>query len=162
VDKKTRFGDLEVDLIIGGETPLVTINDRAAGMVKIRKAKSKEADEVSKIIVLALEDWMPYIHTITSDNGTEFARHQYIAENLGIDYYFCRPYHSWERGANENLNGLIRQYFPKGMDFKNITEEQIQDVEDILNNRPRKRFNYQTPIQKMEEILFNNKVAFLT
>jgi IS30 family transposase len=85
------------------------------------------------------------IYTATADNGKEFAFHQRIAEALEIDVFFARHYHSWERGANENTNGLIRQYFPKGTDFETITEQQIQDVEIKLNNRPRKRFEYMTP-----------------
>lgn len=107
-----------MDLIIGGETPLVTINDRVAGVLKIRKAKSKEAEEVSRIIVAALEDWIPYIHTITSDNGTEFARHQYVAENLGIDYYFCRPYHSWKEGLMRTSMDLLDSIFLKEWTLK--------------------------------------------
>ena len=87
------------------------------------------------------------MQTITSDNGKEFSQHQIIAKELDVGYYFARPYHSWERGANENLNGLIRQYFPKGMSFENITKEQVQVAEDKLNNRPRKRFGFKTPNQ---------------
>jgi len=79
-----------------------------------------------------------------------------------IDFYFANPYHSWERGANENLNGLIRQYFPKKTDFSKITEKQIKEVETKLNNRPRKRLQYKTPIFVMEKLLFNSEVAFMS
>ena len=164
VEKRNRFGDLEVDLIIGKNhnQAMLTINDRASGMLKIRKVESKEAKVVSKAIVEELTDWIPYIKTITADNGKEFADHKFVAEQLGIEYYFARPYHSWERGSNENLNGLVRQYFKKSSDFKPITQEQVKAVENKLNNRPRKRFNYENPIFVMEKLLFNQEVAFVT
>ena len=164
VDKRERFGDLEVDLIIGKNhnQAMLTINDRASGMVKISKVESKEAKVVSKAIIESLTDWMPYIETITADNGKEFASHQLVSESLNIDYYFARPYHSWERGSNENLNGLIRQYFKKSTDFSTITKEQVKAVEEKLNNRPRKRFNFENPIFVMDKLLFNDKVAFMT
>ncbi len=164
VDKRERFGDLEVDLIIGKNhnQAMLTINDRASGMVKIRKVGSKEAKTVSKTIIEALEDWKPYLKTITADNGKEFAYHQLVSDKLNIDYYFARPYHSWERGSNENINGLIRQYFKKSSDFSTITKEQVKAVEERLNQRPRKRFNYENPIFVMDKLLFNDEVAFMT
>ena len=164
VEERTRFGDLEVDLIIGKNhnQAMLTINDRASGMLKIRKVASKEAKIVSKAIVEELTDWIPYIKTITADNGKEFADHKFVSEQLGIDYYFARPYHSWERGSNENLNGLVRQYFKKSSDFEPINKEKVKAVENKLNNRPRKRFNYENPIFVMEKLLFNQEVAFVT
>ena len=165
VENKERFGDLEIDLVIGKDHKgaLLTINDRATGMVKIAKVESKESSNIEKACVEALQDWQLYLHTITSDNGKEFANHQNIATQLNINYYFANPYHSWERGANENLNGLIRQYFPKKSEFKNITDQEIKNVETKLNNRPRKRFGYQTPndiyLQKNQQL---GKVAFIT
>lgn len=164
VEKRKRFGDLEVDLIIGADhqNAIVTINDRASGVLKMKKVVTKEAKVVAKAINELLEEWIPYLHTITSDNGKEFSAHQMIAEALQIDYYFAHPYHSWERGANENLNGLVRQYFKKGSSFKHITDKQIKAVEEKLNHRPRKRFNYENPIFVMNQILFNPKVAFIT
>ena len=164
VNKRERFGDLEVDLIIGEhhQNAILTINDRASGVLKMKKVSTKEASVVSKAIRDLLEDWIPYLHTITSDNGKEFSEHQKVAECLNVDYYFAHPYHSWERGSNENLNGLVRQYFKKGSSFSSITNEQIKEVEEKLNNRPRKRFNYETPIFVMNQLLFNPKVAFIT
>ncbi len=144
VEKRKRFGDLEVDLIIGKnhKSAILTINDRASGMLKMRKVESKQAQRVSQAIVDELEEWKPYILTITADNGKEFAHHQYVAQELDIDHYFAKPYHSWERGSNENLNGLIRQYFKKKDDFRAITNQQIKAIENKINNRPRKRFKY--------------------
>ena len=164
VEDRKRFGDLEVDLIIGKnhKGAILTINDRASGMLKMKKIISKEAVVTTKAINELLEEWIPYLHTITADNGKEFAGHKEVAEFLNIDYYFARPYHSWERGSNENLNGLIRQYFSKGTDFRTITNEQIKEVEFKLNSRPRKRFNYQTPIFVMDKLLFHKKVAFMS
>lgn len=103
------------------------------------------------------------LHTITSDNGKEFANHIEIAQALDIDYYFAKPYHSWERGANENLNGLIRQYFPKKSNFDTITQDQIDRVVNILNNRPRKRHGFKTPNEVLAQKLDENfNVAFIT
>ena len=141
---------------------MLTINDRASGVLKMRKVPSKESKVISKAIVDELEDWSPYIKTITADNGKEFADHRYVAEQLDIDYYFARPYHSWERGSNENLNGLVRQYFKKSSDFTKITNEQVKAVERKLNQRPRKRHKYENPIFVMDKLLFNDEVAFMT
>lgn len=164
VEKRSRFGDLEVDLIIGKDhkQAIVTINDRASGMLKMRKVNSKQAAVVSQAIVDELKDWIPYLQTMTADNGKEFAHHQFVAEQLNIDHYFAKPYHSWQRGSNENLNGLIRQYFKKATDFSVITETHIKEVENKINNRPRKRFGFENPIFVMNQLLFNQKVAFVT
>jgi len=153
VEKKERFGDLEIDLIIGkGHSgALLTINDRSTGILFMSKVKSKEAKVIEERATELLKDWKPLIKTITSDNGKEFANHKSIAEKLEISFYFAKPYHSWERGANENLNGLVRQYFPKEMAFDNITEAQIKQVVDTLNNRPRKRFGYKAPNEILAE-----------
>ena len=165
VGERKRFGDLEVDRIIGKnhKQAILTINDRASGMLKMKKVESKEANVVTKAIVELLDDWRPFLKTITADNGKEFAGHETVAELLGIDYYFAHPYHSWERGSNENLNGLVRQYFPKGSSFEDISETQVEYVQNKINNRPRKRFDFKSPIFVMENLLFNQeKVAFVT
>jgi transposase, IS30 family len=165
VEEKNRFGDFETDLIIGKNhnQAIFTANDRSTGLLRMGKVNSKEAKEIENVAIDLLGEFTSILHTITSDNGKEFANHQAIAKALEIDYYFAKPYHSWERGANENLNGLIRQYFPKGSDFTKITAEQIKYVEDKLNNRPRKRFGYLTPNQVYLTTLTNGgKVAFMT
>ncbi|OGT47880.1 MAG: hypothetical protein A3F17_08660 [Gammaproteobacteria bacterium RIFCSPHIGHO2_12_FULL_41_15] len=87
--------------------------------------------------------------TVTYDNGMEFAAHQDIAADLNARCYFAAPYHSWERGLNEHTNGLIRQYLPKSVDFKDVTDDEIQAIEDRLNNRPRKSLHYKTPMEVM-------------
>jgi len=164
IENRDLFGDLEVDLVMGKnhQQALLTINDRASGMLKMTKVKSKQATVVTAAIIDLLTEWIPYINTITADNGKEFAGHQNVAEALSIDYYFAHPYHSWERGSNENLNGLVRQYFPKGSDFKNLSEQYIKQIETKINSRPRKRFGYQSPIFVMNKLLFNQNVALVT
>jgi IS30 family transposase len=159
VEQKQRFGDLEIDTIIGKnhKGAIVTINDRATGMLKMKKVAAKEAQAIKDASIELLKDWKPHLHTITADNGKEFAWHKVISKELNIDFYFANPYHSWERGANENLNGLIRQYIPKQTNFDNLTDEFILYVEEEINNRPRKRFNYESP-----KSMFNQKVAFVT
>ena len=162
VELKERFGDLEIDTIIGKnhKGAILTINDRATSRVWIRRLTGKEAVPVAKITTWALRKVKNLIHTITADNGKEFAKHEEIAHKLKLKFYFCKPYHSWERGANENTNGLIRQYIPKGTDFSEVTNEQIKRIEHILNNRPRKRLGYLTPNEKFKQIINQNSVAF--
>lgn len=162
VDAKVRFGDLEIDTVIGAnhKGALLTINDRLTGYLWIRKLDGKNATELAEKAVEALSPWKSWLHTITADNGKEFAEHERVAKDLEILFFFARPYHSWERGANENANGLIRQFFPKKTPFESITNEQVQWVEKILNNRPRKRLFFWTPNEMLNKILFNKKVAF--
>lgn len=153
VEEKHRIGDMEVDLVIGKDHKgaLLTINDRATGVLKMAKISSKSAHEVADKIIELLIDWSPILHTITSDNGKEFANHKSVAETLKIAYFFANPYCSWERGGNENLNGLVRQYFPKKYNFDLITEEEVLRVTNKLNNRPRKRFGYKSPNEIFEQ-----------
>ena len=159
VDLKEDFGDLEIDTIIGRnhKQAIVTMNDRATGYLWMKKVPFRTAELVQKATVELLLPIKDLLTTITSDNGKEFANHQRISKELDLDFYFARPYHSWERGANENLNGLIRQYIPKRSDFSQICPSYILEVQEKLNNRPRKRFNYLSP----KEVL-NLKVAFVT
>ena len=154
VDKRERIGDLEIDTIIGKnhQGAIVTINDRVTGMVKMKKLNSKDADQLAIETITLLAEWKPFLHTITSDNGKEFAAHQTISKELEIDFYFAHPYHSWERGSNENLNGLIRQYIPKKTDFSTITDAFVLEVQNKLNNRPRKRHNFETPNQVFNKL----------
>lgn len=160
VDDKSRVGDFEVDLVIGAnhKGALVTINERKTGFTKVKRVKSKNSKTVAKAIIRALLPIKEYCHTITSDNGKEFADHELISQELNVDFYFADPYSSWQRGANENYNGLLRQYFPKKTSFENLTSYEVQKAENRLNNRPRKRLGFQTP-----NFLFNKftEVAFV-
>ena len=128
VDEKKRFGDIEMDCIVskGSKDVFLTINDRVAGFLWMRKLPNREAENIKDAAIEMLMPVKQWLHTITTDNGKEFAMHQAIAQMLGVEYYFAHPYHSWERGANENLNGLVRQYFPKGTSFENVTDERVK------------------------------------
>jgi IS30 family transposase len=164
VDQKIRLGDLEIDTVIGQnhKGAILTINDRVSSFVWIEKLQGKDAKELAKKTVEKLVPCNNWIHTITADNGKEFAEHLNIANDLNIDFFFAKPYHSWERGANENTNGLIRQYFPKRSSFDNITNQQIQYVQHKLNNRPRKKLKFLSPNEFLLLNLSNQKVAFVT
>ena len=159
VDEKNRFGDLEIDTIVGKNkrNVIMTINDRESGFLIMRKLPTKEAEPLAKAAIEALKPISGELHTITADNGVEFARHQMIARELNLDVFFARPYHSWERGANENTNGLVRQYFVKGTDFKTITDKDIYMVQEKINNRPRKRLNFMSPIEFIIRKYWKNK-----
>ncbi len=166
VDEKKRFGDFEIDTIIGKnhKGAILTINDRWSSLVWIRKLTGKQAGPLSEKTIETLEPFKALIHTITGDNGKEFAGHETIANQLELDFYFAHPYHSWERGANENTNGLIRQYIPKRIDFENVTQKQIDYVQYKLNNRPRKKLGFLSPIEffiKFVKSKYKQKVAFV-
>lgn len=162
-DLNTLFGHLEVDTIIGAnhKGAIVTMNDRASGTLWMRKVEKREAKSVSKAIISMLEPIKPYIRSITADNGKEFAQHQIINDNY-CDFFFADPYSPWQRGANENLNGLVMQYIPKSSDILSLSNERILEIQNIINDRPRKRYKYQNPIFVMENLLFNPEVAFVT
>jgi IS30 family transposase len=149
VERRTRLGDWELDTIIGKghKQAIVSLTERKSRPALIAKVPTKEAEGVKEAVLRLLTPLSEHVHTITSDNGKEFARHEAIAESLNADFYFAHPYASWERGLNENTNGLIRQYFPKGCDFTTITNKDIRRVMDKLNNRPRKCLGMKTPNQ---------------
>jgi len=164
VNEKQRLGDLEIDTVTGQnhKGALLTINDRVSSMAWLAKLDGKNADELAQKTIEVLNHYKNLLNTITSDNGKEFAEHKTISKDLTVDFFFAKPYHSWERGANENMNGLIRQYFPKGSSFENVSDEDVQRVQDILNNRPRKKLNFLTPNEFFLLNLPNEKVAFVT
>ena len=149
VDKKKRIGDLEIDTVIGKDHKgaLVTVVDKKSKFTLIKKVNSKRASEVSEALIEMLTPIKPILHTITSDNGKEFAYHKDISSALNTNFYFANPYHSWERGLNEHTNGLIRQYIPKKSEFENISKEEIVTIQNRLNHRPRKSLNYKTPFE---------------
>jgi IS30 family transposase len=149
VNQRSRIGDWEADTVIGkqGGSVLVTLVERKTRLTVIGKAPNRTAHEVTAVIVKRLMPLAAQVKTLTYDNGKEFASHQQIDKELTSNGYFAHPYHSWERGLNENTNGLIRQFFPKGKDLVEITDAQIQEVMDKLNNRPRKCLGFKTPNQ---------------
>ena len=142
---RTRLGDWEADLVCGASHSgyLVTLVDRTSRVILIGFSKTKQADSVTLEILRLLKNQT--VKTITFDNGKEFAGHELIAKTLDCACYFAKPYRSWERGTNENTNGLLRQYFPKKMLFNRITSEQIAFAQNRLNTRPRKCLVFRPP-----------------
>jgi len=149
VNKKQRFGDWEIDTIVGKENKgaIITIVERKTNFLMMKKlVTGKNAKALSKALIDMLLPYKSFIHSITSDNGTEFADHKRISKKLNTDFYFAHPYSSWERGLNEYTNKLIRQYIPKKSKFDSITETQIAEIQYKINRRPRKILNYESPV----------------
>lgn len=161
-NKREEFGHFEADTIVSRESLsalLVTV-DRAARRTKIRKLTRKTAEQASSQLIFALKDYnIIHLKTITYDNGCEFCWHDKVNEELKMQSFFCNPYSSWEKGTVENINGLIRRFFPKKTDFDTITEDEIQQVEDWINNRPMKVLGYKSPNEKYVELQQNMSVA---
>jgi transposase, IS30 family len=159
VESKRRIGDWEADTIIGKQhrQAILSLVERKSKLTRLKKVERNTAAAVSQASLALLGELQERVHTITSDNGREFARHEEIAQALQAKFYFAHPYSSWERGLNENTNGLVRQYFPKRHDFSTITETKIRRVMERLNNRPRKTLGYRTP----NEVFFNQRSVAL-
>ena len=144
----TRFGDWEMDTIVGkdGKGALVTLYERRTGygMVK-RLPDGKEAKGVEEAVYRMLIPYKKQVLTITTDNGTEFARHSQLAKKLSTKIFFAHPYSSWEKGGVENYNKLVRQYIPKGTDLEQYTDKYLMEVQKQINSRPRKKLNFNNP-----------------
>lgn len=155
VTSKRRFGDWEADTIIGArhQGAILSLVERKSKLTRLYKLESKAASEVKDRIIAVLAPLAARVHTITVDNGKEFVLHEEITAALQAPIYFSHPYAAWERGLNENTNGLVRQYFPKKCDFTRITGTQVWQVEQLLNNRPRKTLGYRTP----NEVFFKQR-----
>ena len=149
VEKKSRIGDLEIDTVIGKNHVgvLVTVVDRKSKFTLIKNVPSRQADVVTKALIEMITPIKAITHTITSDNGKEFAYHKEVSAALDVDFYFANPYHSWERGLNEHTNGLIRQYLPKKSAFIDVSKDEIIMIQNRLNHRPRKVLGYKTPYE---------------
>ncbi|MDX8001186.1 IS30 family transposase [Xenorhabdus sp. Reich] len=147
VDKKQRIGDWEGDTIVGKDhkSALLTLVERKSLFTVIVKLEDKTAEGVAKAATRHLSLIKNKVKTMTFDNGLEFSEHELISKNLETKIYFAHPYSPWERGINENMNGLIRDYFPKGTDFNKVSEREVNLVANRLNNRPRKTRDYKTP-----------------
>ena len=147
VEDKARIGDWEIDTVIGAghKGVLVTAVDRMSKYVVIEAVANKTAEAVTAALVRRLTTISAPVLTLTADNGREFAGHQDIAAALNADFYFARPYHSWERGLNEHTNGLLRQYFPKSHRLDGVTKAEVDRAAHLLNTRPRKILGYKTP-----------------
>lgn len=153
VDERSRIGDWEADTIIGRERKggILSLVERRSRYCLLKKVQTKSAQTVAEAVCSSLMPVKDKVLTITSDNGIEFMRHQTIAKSLDTDFFFADPYSSWQRGTNENTNGLVRQYFPKRTDFTNLSDSDVHLVANRLNNRPRKVLAFRTPNE-----VFNN------
>ena len=144
VEKKARIGDWECDTVIGQDrnSVLVTVVERASLFTVCSRGFSRSARVVCDDIIRLLRPFKARVHTLTFDNGSEFVKHEAIAQALEATMYFAHPYSSWERGINENTNGLLRQFFPKRTDFRTVSWQQVHKAVEHLNNRPRKTRGY--------------------
>ena len=143
-----RFGDFEMDTIVGrnNQGAIVTLVERSTNMLLMRRLRyGKDARELANTVISMLGSIKRHVKTITTDNGPEFACHQIMARKLGTDIYFTDPYCSWQKGAIENMNGLIRQYIPKGSSFNHIDDDEIEKIRRKINSRPREKLNFSTP-----------------
>ena len=161
VNNRRRYGDWEVDTVIGeqGGKVLVTLVERKSKLSLIGLAMDKTAQAVKDTLIRILSPLSTHVHTLTYDNGPEFAQHKLVDQALNSQGYFARPYRSGDRGLSENTNGLIRQYLPKRSSFDEVPESYIQLIMERLNNRPRKTLKGRTP----NEVFFRgNRIAFTT
>lgn len=160
-NNRLQAGHFETDLMEGPrfqKTALSVTVDRKSRHTSLGKVKNKTADEKQKLLTFQLKTLQslqkahkPIVRSITADNGSENTNHQAIGNELNTDFFFCHPYHSWEKGTVENTNKRIRRYIPKGSSIQKITAVQIQWIENKLNNRPMKCLNFQTPNEVMEQ-----------
>ena len=160
VASRKRLGDIEGDTIVGLDTKdrLITHVDRASGECTIDRLLGYSARRVTDKTARRFTHSPIPLHTATYDRGTEFADYERLSKQTGVSIYFANAYHSWERGSNENLNGLIRQYVPKRTDFKTLSNSQVHLVETKLNTRPRKRYNYRSPIEQRQYLRLREKL----
>ena len=152
VERRSRMGDWEIDTVMGeslGESSdcILTLVERQSGYVLIGKLAARTAAESNRALLELLARHPGRVKTITADNGTEFHWYGQVEAVSAVKFYFATPHHSWERGTNENTNGLIRQYLPKGQTMKKVTQSECDLIAEQLNNRPRKRHGYKTPNQ---------------
>lgn len=153
VDERKRIGDWEIDTIIGKQRQqaVVSIVERFSKKTILKKASRKSASIVTNATIEGLKPFSSIVHSITGDNGSEFAYHEIISKELNTDFYFAHPYSSWERGLNENTNGLVRQYLKKRSCFINVNDNDLEAIANQLNDRPRKSLNYETPNEVFEK-----------
>lgn len=154
INRRRRYGDWEGDTMVGKgrRSALVTLVDRKSGYARIGRADSLCADTTRQTIIRRMHDLPAALRrSVTFDNGKEFAEHCQLAETLQWATYFALPYRSWQRGTNENTNGLLRQFFPKGTDFSRISHQEVARVESLLNERPRRRLDYRTPAEVLSK-----------
>jgi len=150
VDRRRRYGDWEGDTLVGAgrRGGAVTLVERKSGYLPMGRAGNLQAATVRQSAAALYRSTPPALRkTLTLDNGKEFSEHRELEPEASLKIYFAKPYCAWQRGTNENTNGLIRQFFPKGTDLASIPEHRFTKVQDLLNNRPRKRLGYRTPLE---------------
>jgi len=154
VNTRERVGDREADTMIGKSHKgvFVTLDERKSKLRLALPVSSKKARDVTDAMLDLFSPVKHVVNTITFDNGKEFAYHEEVAKAIQCETYFAKPYHSWERGQNENANGLLRQYFPKSMELIDVTKRQVLDAVHKLNSRPRKCLGFKTPYEVFEEL----------
>lgn len=161
---RKRYGDWESDTMEGGRQSSEAISvqkERRSRIVRLTKIKDKSAKETKRAITKRLQPFPKTLRrTLTFDRGTEGTDHEKVAQTLELQTYFCDPYSAWQKGAVENVIGLIRQYLPKGTDLSMVTEKQLQIIEDKLNNRPRKCLGWKTPNEVLSAHLKSLGVRF--
>lgn len=147
IEQKSRIGDWELDTIVGCKRKgyLVSIVERYSKYTLLVRTPDSKAKTVARAIIKACKNLTDNVHTFTADNGKEFAKHRLFSRALKATCYFAKPYHSWQRGLNEHTNGLVRQFFPKNTNFLDVTDKQVLRVQNLLNTRPRKALDFQTP-----------------
>ena len=154
IESRLEFGHWEIDTIIGGKTPpcAVTLVERSTGLTLIGQLPDRTVASTNRRLNKLIGRAPELFKTITADNGTEFHGYEQIEKRWGIPFYFCTPYHSWERGTNENTNGLIRQYLPKRKSMKTLTQARCDEIAWQLNTRPRKRYGFKSPQMRAQSI----------
>ena len=159
VVRRRRLGDWEGDTLAGQRwrTGVLTLVERKSRLTCLGRLRNKSAAVTAKAVTHCLRPLAASVRTLTVDNGQEFAHHQTITEHLKMPIYFCDPYSPWQRGTVENMNGLLRQYFPKTLDFSTLTGRQLRRAEDRLNHRPRKCLGYKTP----HEVFFSTMIRLV-
>ena len=153
INRRRRYGDWEGDTMVGKgrRNALVTLVERKSGYARIGLAENLKAETTRQVTVQRMKDLPASLRrSVTFDNGKEFAEHEQLSRSLNLEVYFALPYRSWQRGTNENTNGLLRQFFPKGTDFSRISHHEVARVETLLNERPRKRLGYRTPAKSLK------------
>lgn len=149
VDRRQTVGHWEGDTVMGSDMHhcVLTLVERKTGFAILKKLKARTADQVTRAATRALRRHASHFNTLTFDNGTEFHDYATLEQRFPVRIYFATPYHSWERGSNENFNGLLRQYLPKGTCMRHVTQAQCDHIANDINTRPRKRHGFQTPAQ---------------
>jgi IS30 family transposase len=159
INARRRYGDWEGDTLVGRRraSGLVTLVERKSGLLRIGRIDNLRSTTTVCMAERCLVDLPAALRrSVTFDNGSEFTEYRRLTDQLGLAIYFAEPYKAWQRGANENANGLLRQYFPKGTDFTRITTREVTRVEKLLNERPRRRLGYRTPLEIIETQMCRN------